>query len=44
MSNRQRWLGPAMFMPAIIYILALVGLPFVMAFIYSVGDVKIGAE
>jgi multiple sugar transport system permease protein len=41
--RQQRWLGPAMFMPAIIYILALVGLPFVMAFIYSVGDVKIAS-
>ncbi len=40
----QRWLGPAMFMPAIFYIVALVGVPFVMAFIYSVGDVKIGSE
>ena len=32
-----------MFMPAIIYILALIGLPFVMAFMYSVGDVKVGS-
>ena len=40
---RQRWLGPAMFMPAILYIVALVGLPFVMAFVYSVGDVKVGS-
>jgi multiple sugar transport system permease protein len=39
----QRWLGPAMFMPAILYILALVGLPFAMAFVYSVGDVKVGS-
>jgi len=41
--NRQRWLGPAMFMPAILYIAALVGVPFVMAFLYSVGDVKVGS-
>ena len=41
---RQRWLGPAMFMPAILYIFALVGVPFVMAFVYSVSDVKIGSE
>ena len=40
----QRWLGTAMFMPAIIYILALVGVPFIMAFVYSVGDVKIASE
>ena len=40
----QRWLGPVMFMPAILYIVALVGVPFAMAFVYSVGDVKIGSE
>jgi multiple sugar transport system permease protein len=43
MSRQQRWLGPAMFMPAIIYIVALVGVPFIMAFIYAVGDVKVGS-
>lgn len=42
--NRQRWLGPAMFMPAVLYIVALVGVPFLMAFVYSVGDVKVGSE
>ena len=41
--RQQRWLGPAMFMPAIVYIVALVGLPFVLAFMYSVGDVKVGS-
>ncbi|HEX9501430.1 MAG TPA: sugar ABC transporter permease, partial [Thermoanaerobaculia bacterium] len=40
----QRWLGPVMFMPAILYIAALVGVPFAMAFVYSVGDVKIASE
>ena len=43
MIHRQRWLGPAMFMPAIIYIVALVGVPFVMAFLYSVSDAKVGS-
>jgi multiple sugar transport system permease protein len=43
MIRRQRWLGPAMFMPAIVYILALVGVPFVMAFLYSVSDAKVGS-
>jgi multiple sugar transport system permease protein len=42
--HRQRWLGPAMFMPAILYIVALIGLPVVLAFVYSVGDVKVGSE
>ena len=32
-----------MFMPAILYIVALVGVPFAMAFVYSVGDVKVGS-
>lgn len=43
MIRRQRWLGPAMFMPAVTYILALVGVPFVMAFLYSVSDAKVGS-
>ena len=43
MIRRQRWLGPAMFMPAVAYILALVGVPFVMAFLYSVSDAKVGS-
>ena len=33
-----------MFMPAILYIVVLVGVPFAMAFVYSVGDVKVGSE
>jgi multiple sugar transport system permease protein len=43
MIRRQRWLGPAMFMPAVTYITALVGVPFVMAFLYSVSDAKVGS-
>jgi multiple sugar transport system permease protein len=41
--SRGRWLGPAMFLPAILYVVALVGVPFVLAFLYSVGDVKVGS-
>ncbi len=41
--GRQRWLGPVMFLPAVLYVLALVGVPFVMAFLYSVSDVKVGS-
>ena len=41
--GRQRWLGPAMLLPAILYVLALVGAPFVLAFFYAVGDVKVGS-
>jgi multiple sugar transport system permease protein len=43
MIRRQRWLGPVMFMPAIIYIVALVGVPFCMAFFYSMSDAKVGS-
>jgi multiple sugar transport system permease protein len=42
-ARRQRWLGPAMFLPAVLYVVALVGVPFVLAFLYSVGDVKVGS-
>ncbi len=42
-SGRERWLGPAMFLPAVLYVVALVGVPFVLAFLYSVGDVKVGS-
>src|SRR3989454_10589834 len=41
MSDRK--LGAVMFLPAILYVLAVVGVPFVLAFIYSVGDVKIAS-
>ncbi len=41
--GRQRWLGPAMFLPAVLYVIALVGVPLVMAFLYSVGDVRVGS-
>jgi multiple sugar transport system permease protein len=43
MSRRQNWLGPAMFMPAILYIVALVGLPFCMAFFFALTDAKVGS-
>ena len=32
-----------MFLPAILYVLAVIGVPFVLAFIYSLGDVKIAS-
>ena len=41
MSNRK--LGAVMFLPAILYVLAVIGVPFVLAFIYSLGDVKIAS-
>ena len=36
-------LGIALFSPALVYIVALVGLPLVLAFAYSVGDVTVGS-
>ncbi len=36
-------LGVALFSPALVYIVALVGLPLVLAFLYSVGDVTVGS-
>ncbi len=36
-------LGIALFSPALLYIVALVGLPLVLAFLYSVGNVRIGS-
>ena len=42
-ESRARRLGAAMFQPAFIYVLAIIGLPFVMACLYSVGDVKVGS-
>jgi multiple sugar transport system permease protein len=41
--SRDGWLGPAMLLPAILYVLALVGVPFLLAFFYAVGDVKVGS-
>ncbi|WP_242342247.1 carbohydrate ABC transporter permease [Anaeromyxobacter terrae] len=36
-------LGVALFSPALVYIAALLGLPLVLAFLYSVGDVTVGS-
>jgi multiple sugar transport system permease protein len=41
--RHDSWLGAAMFAPALLYIVALVGLPLALAFLYSVGDVKVGS-
>ncbi len=46
MSSRARrsWLGPAMILPAVLYVLALVGLPFLLAIALSVTDAKVASE
>ena len=43
MSRGTARLGAAMFAPALLYIVALVGVPLVLAFLYSVGDVTVGS-
>lgn len=40
--DSERWLGPLMIGPAILYIVLLVGLPFVMALYYSVSNTTTG--
>lgn len=42
--DSDRWLGPLLIGPAVLYILLLVGLPFVMALYYSVSDTTTGGE
>ncbi len=40
--RRFNWLGVAMFGPALLYILAVIGVPLVMAFLYAFGNVRVG--
>ncbi|HVP42801.1 MAG TPA: sugar ABC transporter permease [Terriglobales bacterium] len=42
-AARTYGLGIAMFGPAVLYIAALIGVPFVMAFLYAFGDVRVGS-
>lgn len=42
--DRQRVLGPLMLLPAIVYIFALVGVPLVLAVLYSLSDVTVGDQ
>ena len=43
MAIKDRNLGAAMFLPAILYVALIIGVPFVLAFLYSVGDVRVGS-
>src|SRR5207237_8363940 len=40
--DSERWLGPLLLGPAILYIVLLVGVPFFMALYYSVSDTATG--
>lgn len=42
--DQERVLGPLLLLPAVIYIIALVGIPLVLALLYSVSDVTIGDQ
>jgi multiple sugar transport system permease protein len=42
--DRAEWLGPIMLAPAILYILALIAIPFGLALLYSVSDVTTGRQ
>jgi multiple sugar transport system permease protein len=42
-ENRAKLLGVAMFTPAILFIAVLIGVPFVMAFVYAFTDVRVGS-
>ena len=41
--DNERFLGMAMLLPAVVYILLLVGIPFVFAILYSFSDATIGS-
>jgi multiple sugar transport system permease protein len=42
--DSERWLGPLLIGPAILYIVLLVGVPFFMALYYSVSDTTTGSQ
>jgi multiple sugar transport system permease protein len=42
--DRESVLGPVLLLPAVIYIIALVGIPLVLAVLYSLSDVTIGDQ
>lgn len=44
MLDDERWLGRIMIAPAILYMVVLVGFPFVLAIVFSVTNVTVGSE
>jgi len=42
-EGRARLLGIGLFSPAVLYLVALIGVPFVLAFVYAFTDVKVGS-
>jgi len=43
-ADDERWLGRVLLAPAVLYIFALVGMPFVLALVYSVTSISIGGH
>ena len=43
-ADSERWLLPAMLAPAIVYIVLLVGFPFLLSLYYSVSDASVGSR
>jgi len=41
--DREDWLGRLMILPAILYIAAIIGFPFLLALFYSVSDITVGS-
>ena len=41
--DRRDWLGVLMFSPALLYIVAIIGVPLAMAFVYAFSDAKVGS-
>jgi len=41
--DNEKFLGPLMIAPAVIYVLALVGYPLILAFAYSLSDITVGS-
>ena len=42
--EEEKWLGRMMLAPAVIYIVALVGFPFLLAIYYSLSDATVGSQ
>lgn len=43
LADNEKLLGPLMIAPAVIYVLALVGYPLILAFAYSLSDITVGS-
>ncbi len=42
--DQEKWLGPLLIGPAVLYIVLLVGFPFFLALYYSVSDITVGSR